>query len=230
MDALHAIAFVDVDETLLTINSMSSFLVAHQRARGRSSDEVAALLGRLQALDVGPDRDAVSRAYYATFAGERADELRDLGERWFAELGPDVWHLPVSGELVAAREAGTFVVLVSGAPPATVAPVARAVGADAWFATLQEQRDGVLTGAASDVVVGERKARVVRRVLLDRGVAGADCVAYGDHASDLPMLEAVGTGVVVGRDPVLTAAAARHAWRVLPGARARALTSPTPPG
>lgn len=230
MGELHAIVFVDVDETLLTINSMLSFLVAHLRARGRSSDEVRAVVGHLAALDRGPDRGAVSRAYYATFAGESADELGALGERWFAGLGADVWHAPVADEVAAARDAGALVVLVSGAPPATVAPVARAVGAHAWFATLQEQRDGLLTGAATDVVVGESKARVVRAVLRDRGVRGEDCVAYGDHASDLPMLEAVGTGVVVGDDPVLAAAAARHGWRVLPSARAGALTSPTPPG
>jgi len=222
---VHAIVFVDVDETLLTVNSMAGFLVAHQRARGRTSEEVTALLGRLRELDTTGDRDAVSRAYYATFAGERVDVLRDLGERWFAGLGSDVWHPPVADEVAAAREAGAVVVLVSGAPPATVAPVARAVGAHAWFATLQEQRDGVLTGAADDVVVGERKARVVRRVLRDRGLVPADAVAYGDHASDLPMLEAVGTAVVVGDDPVLAAAAELRGWRVLPGARA--LTSPT---
>ncbi|UJP40520.1 HAD family hydrolase [Cellulomonas palmilytica] len=227
---MHAIAFVDVDETLLTVNSMAGFLVAYLRERGRSSDEVRAVVGHLASLDRGPDRDAVSRAYYATFAGERAEELRDLGQRWFAGLGEDVWHAPVADELAAARAAGTLVVLVSGAPPATVAPVARAVRAHAWFATRQEERDGVLTGVATDAVVGESKASVARRVMAERGVRPQDCVAYGDHGSDLPMLEAVGTGVVVGDDPVLAAAAARHGWRVLPSARAGALRSATPPG
>ncbi|CAM5786720.1 HAD family hydrolase [Cellulomonas persica] len=217
---MHAIAFVDVDETLLTINSMGGFLVAHERARGRSSDEVAALLAEIAALDVGGDRDAVSRAYYATFAGARADDLRTLGEQWFAGLAADVLHPQVADELAALRAAGTFLVLVSGAPGATVAPVARAVGADAWFATVQEERDGLLTGVASDTIVGERKADVVRHVVRERGVWSAACVAYGDHASDLPMLEAVGTGVVVGDDPVLTAAAERHGWRTLPAVRA----------
>ena len=213
---MHAIAFLDVDETLLTINSMSGFLVAHLRDRGHTSEQVHAVLRELAALDVGGDRDAVSRAYYATFAGVRPQDLLALGERWFRGLAPDVFHPQVAAEVAAARDAGTYVVLVSGAPGATVAPVARALGAHAWFATVQEHRDGVLTGVASDVVVGARKADVVRQVMRERGVGAEQCVAYGDHASDLAMLEAVGEGVVVGDDPVLTAAAARRGWRLLP--------------
>lgn len=216
---MHAIAFVDVDETLLTVNSMGGFLVAYSRSRGRTPDEVAALLAHIAALDVDDDRDAVSRAYYAQFTGARADELRELGEEWFAGLPADVLHPHVAAEVAELRDAGTFVVLVSGAPGATVAPVARAVGAHAWYATVQEERDGVLTGLASDAVVGERKADVVRHVVHERGVWSAACVAYGDHASDLPMLEAVGVGVVVGDDPVLAAAAERHGWRTLPTVR-----------
>jgi len=218
-----------VDETLLTINSMSSFLVAHQRARGRTPEQVSALLRELHALDVGDDRDAVSRAYYATFAGERADDLAALGERWFADLSLDVFHAGVADEVTALRDAGTYVVLVSGAPPATVAPVARALGADAWFATVQEDVDGVLTGVATDAVIGARKAFVVGQVTRERGVAADECIAYGDHASDLPMLESVGAGVVVGADPVLTAAAARHGWRTIPAAPSPGAQSPAAP-
>lgn len=225
---MHAIAFLDVDETLLAINSMGALLVAHQGARGRSPAQVGALVARLRALDVGGDRGAVSRAYFATFAGVRAADLRAFGERWFAGLAADGFHRGVAREVATARSQGTALVLVSGGPAATVAPVARAVGADAWFATEQEQRDGVLTGASGEALVGEHKARVVRRVLRERGVRAEECVAYGDHASDLAMLEAVGSGVVVGADPVLTAAAARRGWRVLASAACSPRTVSTP--
>lgn len=59
---------------------------------------------------------------------------------------------------------------------------------------------------------------------LRHGVDPAACVAYGDHASDLPMLDAVGHAVVVGDDPVLIALAAARSWDVLPGRAA-----PEPP-
>lgn len=216
--AVHPIAFLDVDETLIAINSMAGFLVAYLTGRGRTSAQVRTHLEELQALDVpGAPRDAVSRAYYASFAGERADDLLELGEKWFVDASarPGLFHAAVAGEVRALQADGALVALVSGAPAATLGPLARAIGADAWFGTVQRTRDGVLTGDVDLALVGEAKAEAVRSFAQQHGVSPDDCIAYGDHASDLPMLLAAGTGVVVGADPTLAAVARERGWRTL---------------
>jgi len=216
--AVHPIAFLDVDETLVAMNSMGSFLVAYLTARGRTDAQVRAHLEELMALDVpGAPRDAVSRAYYASFAGQRADDLLELGEKWFVDASarPGLFHAVVAREVRALQADRALVVLVSGAPAATLSPLARAIGADAWFGTVQRTRDGVLTGEVDLALVGEAKAQTVRSFAQEHGVAPDDCIAYGDHASDLPMLLAAGTGVVVGEDPTLTAVARDRGWRTL---------------
>lgn len=97
--------------------------------------------------------------------------------------------------------------------PAVVDPVAADIGACHVLCTRPEARDGILTGAlAGEPCIGEGKRRVVRD--LAEGypdVDLADCYAYGDHPSDLPMLTEVGHPVVVGGSAELLAA--------IPGAR-----------
>lgn len=71
---------------------------------------------------------------------------------------------------------------------------------------------GVLTGElVGPPMIGEGKRRAVRALLARRpAIDPGDCHAYGDHVSDLPMLQEVGHPTVVGGSPELLA--------LLPGA------------
>jgi len=64
-------------------------------------------------------------------------------------------------------------------------------------------------------MIADAKARALIAQCAVLGLDRSACSAYGDHASDLAMLEAVGDPVVVGTDPVLTARAADGGWRTL---------------
>ena len=59
-------------------------------------------------------------------------------------------------------------------------------------------------------MVGEAKREALAELVARLAVPARDCFAYGDHTSDLPMLESVGTPVVVGGDPVLLERALRR--------------------
>jgi phosphoserine phosphatase len=65
-------------------------------------------------------------------------------------------------------------------------------------------------------MIGDAKADAVREVVTTLDIDPGCCSAYGDHSSDLAMLCVVGRPTVVGRDPVLLAAARREGWPVLP--------------
>jgi phosphoserine phosphatase len=65
-------------------------------------------------------------------------------------------------------------------------------------------------------MIGEAKAAAVTAVL-DELAPGTPSWAYGDHSSDLPMLEQVRTPVVVGDDAALTRLARERGWEVLVG-------------
>jgi HAD superfamily hydrolase (TIGR01490 family) len=129
------------------------------------------------------------------------------GRRWFADRrrAEGFYLADTRDALRRHRTAGAAVILVSGSFPAVLEPIAEAVGATRILCTRPECRDGVLTGGiVGEPVIGEAKRQAVREVLANHPhIDPADCFAYGDHVSDLPMLAEVGYPVVVGDCPEL---------------------------
>ncbi|MFD8756934.1 HAD family hydrolase [Kitasatospora sp. NPDC059577] len=211
------LAFSDVDETLIDCKSMFDFLDHYLGVRygppgvrrgRRVREEITALAA------AGSPRERNSRTYYREWAGEPAGDVAAAGRAWFAERSAQAgfWIAPVRDALARHRAAGGAVVLVSGAFPAILDPIAERVGAAHLVCSRPEVRGGVLTGElVGEPVIGEEKRRAVRALFAAHPhVDPADCHGYGDHASDLPMLTEVGHPVVVG-DPRLA--------ELLPGAR-----------
>jgi HAD superfamily hydrolase (TIGR01490 family) len=213
-------AFFDVDETLIALKSMFRFLRFHLAERGLPTavyDRLSRDLADLAAA--GVPREETNRAYYRIYADQKADRLAEQGGRWFAaEVAEPGFLVPETvAALAGHRAAGDLTVLVSGSFPACVDPLAEWLGADVAVCSQPAVRHGSLTGElVGSPVIGEGKAAAVRGVLADAGIPASACSAYGDHASDLPMLEAVGRPVVVGDDPRLRTAADRGGWTVLP--------------
>ncbi|MFB7244249.1 HAD-IB family hydrolase [Streptomyces populi] len=213
-------AFFDVDETLIAVKSMFRFLRYHLAAIGSPPAAYSAVTDELRGLvAAGASREEVMRAYYRVYAGQRAADLSATGRDWFRhELGAGDLFLPAG--LRAFREhgrRGDLTVLVSGSFAPCLDPLADRLGATAVLATRLETVDGVHTGELVTLMLGRDKADATRAFLREHGIAPADCSAYGDHASDLPMLLAVGDPVVVGDDPELVRHAAARGWRRLPG-------------
>ncbi|WP_173311570.1 HAD-IB family hydrolase [Streptomyces fulvorobeus] len=219
-----AVAFFDVDETLISVNSMSGFLRHHVRASGRPLSVFDEAVRGLRALaQGGAPRADVARAYYRLYEGSDDRELAAQGRAWFAaELRSGALFLTESvAALREHRRRGDTVVLVSGSFAPCLDPIAEQVGADAVFCARPETVGGVHTGRLGAAMIGEEKAHAVRTLLRERGIPRGRCHAYGDHATDLEMLRAVGHPVVVGADPVLVRHAEAGEWRRLPGAPPR---------
>ncbi|MCP3821644.1 HAD-IB family hydrolase [Streptomyces sp. A3M-1-3] len=213
-----AAAFFDVDETLITVKSMFSFLRFHLARRGEPEEtyeRLTAPLHRDAAGDV-PRRE-VNRRYYRLYAGESAAGLAEAGRAWFDEqlaLGGLFIEEPLE-RLRRHRAEGDFVVLLSGSFSACLDPVAWHTGAHWAIGTRPVVRRGALTGEVVTPMIGAAKGRAAHAVAAVRGLDLAASTAYADHHSDLELLTAVGTPVVVGDDAALTEHAARAGWERL---------------
>ncbi|GAA0573346.1 HAD-IB family hydrolase [Paractinoplanes ferrugineus] len=210
------VAFFDVDETLLVGKSMVEFL----RYWSDSEGVFRRTVGELEEVAGRSGRAAANRAYYLLFAGVANEALAEAGRRWYAEhrRRPAAFVRATAAALADHRAAGDQVVLVSGSCRAILDPLAADVAADEVLCTeLEVDGDGRLTGAVAAAMIGPAKADAAAGLLRRLGVRPADCFAYGDHASDLDLLTAVGNPRVVGDDPVLGSWAGQHGWPVLPG-------------
>ncbi|MFF6790341.1 HAD family hydrolase [Streptomyces filamentosus] len=219
-----AIAFCDVDETLIDAKSMFRFLEFYLEQRGEPEGTYDRLVGELrEAARAGVPRTEINRRYYRLYAGESALGLAAAGVRWLRHeerTRPGGLFIPeVERELAGHRAAGDGVVLVSGSFFACLDPIGVRVGATRAYGTRPVVRRGLLTGEVLFPLIGPAKGRVAHATAALLGADLGDCTAYGDHLSDLDLLTAVGHPVAVGEDPGLTAHAERAGWRRLPTGR-----------
>jgi HAD superfamily hydrolase (TIGR01490 family) len=150
------------------------------------------------------------------------DGLRKMnGPRFFQEAVDRIaWHAMQGHAIVLVS--GTLAPLAQDAALALVVRLAvRGIGTSvAVCATRLEEMDGRWTGRiVGEAMVGEAKGRAVRQVAREKGLALAECYAYGDSASDRWMLEAVGRAAVVNPSRAMERIARRRGWAVLNGAK-----------
>jgi len=219
-------AFFDVDETLVRFKSMFRFLRYFLDRRGEPAGTYERLIGELRAATTS--RAETNRRYYRLFADQDARLLAKAGASWFAyeSAGGSPFIPETLREYRRRQSAGALTVLLSGSFFACLDPIADELGGQCWaLGTRPVIRRGMLTGEVLTPLIGVAKGRAVRATAAIRGLDLARCSAYGDHATDLHFLEAVGDPVVVGDDPVLSARANLAGWRkVRTGTTSRALS------
>ncbi|MBG0716542.1 HAD-IB family hydrolase [Microbacterium sp. 2C] len=204
-------AFFDVDETLIDMKSMQSFLDYYfeDQARGLPTP-----WQRFQRTVAGLPREEGNRAYYRLWSGQKLSDLTRAGRAWFEQ------HIQCPGFLIPAaldavrehRRAGRLVFLVSGSFHPCLDPLASFLDASEVFCTELVEEGGVLTGEIVRSRIGEGKRLVVEEAAARYGLRPDQTWGYGDHISDLSMLTAVGHAVVVGSDPQLIRIAHEKRW------------------
>lgn len=187
--------FVSVPELLGDLRNGASFLLS-----GASDDRSAQV------------RDRILRAV----AGHEASEVAALGDDFMpglvASLRPQM--VPV---LAGHAERGDLRVVLSASPTEIVSRFAREAGLDRGIGTTAARdAEDVYTGELDGpFCYREGKAEIMARLADEQGVSLADCYAYSDSASDLPMLNAVGHPVVVHPEAELRTIAQERGWPII---------------
>ncbi len=187
------IAF-DMDSTLINIECV---------------DEIASAAGR---------RDEVAAITEATMRGEITDFKESLRRRVALLAGVPLTHLeavyrdrlrlnPGAEELVkACQGAGLKTLLVSGGFTWFADRVRDRLALDFTRSNVLEIRDGLLTGHLcdqdwGDICDGEEKRRMLLQTCAQLGLSGAQAIAVGDGANDLPMMSVAGLSVAYHAKP-----------------------------
>lgn len=109
-------------------------------------------------------------------------------------------------ELVATMKAkGYYTALVSGGFTVFTGPIAATLGFNENRANILLEKDGHLTGAVTEPILGKQaKVDALVDITTRLGISTADALAVGDGANDLGMLHLAGAGVALHAKPVVS--------------------------
>lgn len=147
--------------------------------------------------------------------GWPADRVQDIVTRHLDELILPYVYDEARALLERHRSAGEDVIIVSTSAQELVGPIGALLGATLVIATRMEIAGGCCTGQIDFYAYGETKGQRVRELAAERGYRLADCYAYSDSVTDLPMLETVGHPHAVNPDRALRRVAQQRGWPVL---------------
>ncbi len=224
-----ALAFFDVEGVVIEAN------VAHFYAwlRTRDMPELDRLLWRAGLAAKVPgwmrtdrrSRADFNRRFYRLYRDLPAAALREQASGALSDfILPRIQHEAVR-RIRAHRRRGDRVVLLTGALDFLVAPL-RHLADDLVAARLVERVGRFTSELAEPPLTADGRASLAARMAAEHDFELADCHAYADSVSDLPLLELVGHPHPVNPDFRLSREARRRGWQVEewatePGARTR---------
>ena len=139
---------------------------------------------------------------------ERVALLRGLPEAVIGEVISDRITLMPGGQALVAtmRANGAHAALVSGGFTAFTGHVAKVLGFDEHRANTLLVRDGCLTGAVADPILGRAaKVGALEDICARLSIGPEHALAVGDGANDLGMLKLAGAGVALHAKPLVQA-------------------------
>ena len=216
---IRAAAFFDLDKTIISRSSTLAFGPSFYRhgliTRGEA---VRTALAQLIFRVGGADHQRMERIRSQVgqlCRGWSADGVSEIVRRHLHETILPLVYSEARRLIAEHGGAGQDVIIVSTSGLEMVAPIGDLLGARDVIATRMEVADGCYTGEMEFWAYGEAKAIRVRELAMARGYRLADCYAYSDSVTDLPMLEAVGHPRVVNPDRALRRIARERHWPVL---------------
>jgi HAD superfamily hydrolase (TIGR01490 family) len=222
-------AFFDLDKTLIATSSTLSMARPLQKA-GLLTRRAMVRSLRDQLTYITGAADEVALQRMATHLGPMVQgwpvaTIDRVVRESYDEVILPVIHHDVVRILLAHKQSGRDVIVISTSGQEIITPIALALGAHEAIGSRLEVVDGRWSGRVDRYVYGPEKAAIVRELAAERGYDLSACYAYSDSSTDVPLLSAVGHPFAVNPDKRLRVIAAERGWPVIdpePLARRRA--------
>jgi HAD superfamily hydrolase (TIGR01490 family) len=212
-----AIAFFDLDKTLLSVNSGSLWVRREFRMGHISAAQAARAALWLTRYHLGyADAESMVAQAVAELAGKLAAPIEQRTADFFSESVRHTYRAEGLRALAEHRAAGDALVLLTSSSNYLSAHVRAELKLDGVLCnTLGVDTQGRLTGSVvGRICFGRGKLEHAQREAASRGTTLDKCSFYTDSFSDLPVLEAVGRPVAVCPDPRLRRHAQRCGWPI----------------
>jgi HAD superfamily hydrolase (TIGR01490 family) len=210
-------ALFDLDRTLVRKETATSYVRYLQRRGAATWRDLARVSWWVTQYTFGVlDTPEVAARALRSLAGTPETVMSARCDDWFRR---DVEPLIADAgrrAVAAHRSRGDLVAIVTGASPYIARPVARHLGIEHVVASeLEVGADGRFTGRLVEpFCYGHGKVTRARELAQRLEFRLDEACFYSDSWTDLPLLEAVQTPIVVNPDPRLSRVARRRAWRI----------------
>ena len=216
-DGPPAIAFFDLDRTLIAMNSAQAWIKREVKLGHLSRVTAARGAVWIGLYHAGFARlDAAVRAAAATVAGE--DEAPYLSRTtlfWAEEALPSL-RPQARSAVEAHRAAGEALALITSSSQYMAAAAAAELGLGHALSNVLEVEGGRFAGRMREpLCFGRGKVDHAEALAASLGHRLVDCAFYTDSYSDLPLMQRVGRPVAVHPDPRLRRHARRMGWPVV---------------
>lgn len=190
-------------EKQLLISDMDATMIEQE-----CIDELADCLGLREPISAITARAMNGELEFETALRQRVELLKGLTSNDLQRVyDTRISATPGAKTLLATlRARGVYCVLVSGGFTFFTERVAAALGFAEQQANRLEMADGVLTGRVLEPILGrEAKRTALLSFARARSIPLQRCLAVGDGANDLPMLQAAGLGIAYHAKPTVVA-------------------------
>jgi len=213
-------AFFDIDGTLLRgfiIQEFPRFLVTEGFIEPVFPDQIDKAISSYYsgAASYREIAEVIPRLYASALEGRGVDDVKELAKR-FIEVYLPQRILPYSKPLIrSVSELVDVTIAVSGSPIEVVEELEE-LGFDKIYGSIFENKSGIYTGRVIiNLILGEEKAELVRRVAEELKVDLSKSLAFGDTDQDAPLLSLVGLPIAINPNRKLREICKSKGWRWL---------------
>jgi HAD superfamily hydrolase (TIGR01490 family) len=212
-------AFFDLDKTVIAKPSIAAFSPAFRKGGFINRRTLAkTIAGQVVYLSFGANQERMDRireSVLSVIAGWDSKAVREMVRDTMLQTIEPLIYDEALELMEMHRLRGDRIYLVSASPEEIVEPLGEMLGVDGAIASKGEiDQDGRYTGKVAFYSQGPFKAQAMQENAKREGFDLAACFAYSDSATDIPMLEAVGTAIAVNPDRVLQRIAKERGWEI----------------
>lgn len=211
------ISAFDLDHTLLSKNSSYRFGCYLYRKNKISFASLAFIIGcnirhGCGLLSITQLHEC---AFKRLFLGLDATIVRQWALDFIDEHLESLYYAPAIHKLKLAQAAGHLTVLLSSSPDFLVGPIANRLGISLWDATQYAVDKDHRFCHINQLMLGEDKATVLKRLRETHHVLPRDVYAYSDSHLDLPFLISAGIPCGVNPNRHLRSICRRNGWKMI---------------
>ncbi|RBQ22846.1 Phosphoserine phosphatase [Candidatus Methanobinarius endosymbioticus] len=163
---------------------------------GEAIDEIGKLVNVQKQIAEITEKTMNGDLDFETSIKERVKLLKGASVEEIKELGNEMKLMKGAEDTIKAlKDNGYKVAVISGSFDLIAEPLKEKFNLDYLFTNTLEEKDGKLTGEVSGPLVDGFKSDVLNSIITDNDMSVDECIAVGDGANDISMMEIAQLGI-----------------------------------